>query len=1022
MKPIRLSMQAFGPFSGTEEIDFSRLGSNPLFLINGATGAGKSTILDAICFALYGQTAGNERDAAQMRCDQAEATTLTWVTLDFSLADKRYRIKRTPLQSRPKARGDGVTTQQAEAQLWHLDGSDEGQLLVAKSVTDANSDVRRLIGLDVEQFRQVMVLPQGKFRELLLADSKDREKIFGQLFQTSIYKRIEESLKTQAAGIRQAVDQHQNQIKGILHAADVNTEADIDEELTSLEPQQQTAESDKRKAETAVTEARQQQDRAQALVSKFDQLLAREKELEQLLELQTSIDAKQQSLILSLAAQKIQPEHERLLEEQQALEKVDVNETNTRNDLEAVQAEKSVAESAYQQAKSEVAQVTVLQQQQSDLRQYEGAIDELESARVEAKRLRLAAEKSSDEFENKTQEKHSLVENQKAIDTQIIALDSALTHFADKQIQLNNLQHNLGQRQALEQLRSQHRDLAAREGEEKKRHEQLQQAFAEAQTQAKQVELRWHTEQAALLAQELEPGAPCPVCGSKTHPSLAKAQDSLALVSKSQLDDARAGEEQARQTMLAANTRVETAKRHLADNLNEGKQLSTAIGALADISLNQVIADEKSQRSAVAALQDQQLKKVELQVAAEKTHPKLAALDVALLALEEKSKRERERYVEARAKVQLREKALPPEYSAKAELNAALTKLAKKIAQLEAAFKNADQRFANVSRQEVTCSTRLAGFAEQRSALELRLQALERQWVNALVASPFTDLNDYQAARLDEEEQLSRTEDIRAYRSNVDTAQGGIGQLRSELKDLQKPDLTACEAHLQQQTELQQAADSAWRTLDSRVGQLKRVKAKLDDAHTKNTELEDQYAILGTLSDVANGQTGNKISLQRFVLSVLLDDVLIQATERLLLMSKGRYRLLRKEDRAKGNKASGLELEVEDGYTGKSRAVATLSGGESFMAALSLALGLSDVVQSYAGGIKLDTLFIDEGFGSLDPESLDLAVKTLIDLQASGRMIGIISHVSELKEQMALRIDVQASRSGSCITVGGAAR
>jgi exonuclease SbcC len=163
--------------------------------------------------------------------------------------------------------------------------------------------------------------------------------------------------------------------------------------------------------------------------------------------------------------------------------------------------------------------------------------------------------------------------------------------------------------------------------------------------------------------------------------------------------------------------------------------------------------------------------------------------------------------------------------------------------------------------------------------------------------------------------------------------------------------------------------------------------------------------------------TGKKISLQRFVLSVLLDDVLIQASVRLSIMSKGRYQLVRKSDRAKGNKASGLELEVDDAYTGKIRSVATLSGGESFLAALSLALGVSDVVQSYAGGVKLETLFIDEGFGSLDPDALELTIRALIDLQSSGRMIGVISHVTELKEQMALRVDVTSGKFGSEISI-----
>ena len=243
--------------------------------------------------------------------------------------------------------------------------------------------------------------------------------------------------------------------------------------------------------------------------------------------------------------------------------------------------------------------------------------------------------------------------------------------------------------------------------------------------------------------------------------------------------------------------------------------------------------------------------------------------------------------------------------------------------------------------------------------------------------------------------------------------------MQAEVAQAQQPDLAAIDVALASSVERHNVADSAWLTLEQRSQQLLDIERKLARAHRENKALEAEYAVIGTLSEVANGQTGNKISLQRFVLSVLLDDVLIQASQRLNVMSKGRYRLLRKEDRAKGNKASGLELEVEDSYSGKTRSVATLSGGESFLAALSLALGLSDVVQSYAGGIKLDTLFIDEGFGSLDSESLDLALRTLIDLQASGRTIGIISHVSELKEQMALRVDVISERQSSRIAIIG---
>ena len=188
MRPLTLELQAFGPFAGKETVDFSKWGNNPLFLINGPTGAGKSTILDAICFALYGQTTGAEREPTQMRCDHADSSLLTEVTLEFSLGDKSYRIRRVPAQERPKTRGEGTTTQQAEAQLWHLDGSEQGSLIVSQKVNQATDEIKELIGLEVEQFRQVMVLPQGKFRELLMADSRQRELIFSQLFQTRISK------------------------------------------------------------------------------------------------------------------------------------------------------------------------------------------------------------------------------------------------------------------------------------------------------------------------------------------------------------------------------------------------------------------------------------------------------------------------------------------------------------------------------------------------------------------------------------------------------------------------------------------------------------------------------------------------------------------------------------------------------------------------------------------------------------------------------------------------------------------
>jgi exonuclease SbcC len=307
--------------------------------------------------------------------------------------------------------------------------------------------------------------------------------------------------------------------------------------------------------------------------------------------------------------------------------------------------------------------------------------------------------------------------------------------------------------------------------------------------------------------------------------------------------------------------------------------------------------------------------------------------------------------------------------------------------------------------------TLLSQLAEQ----EVQTAAANADWQMDLQKSDFIDLAQFLHARLDDARQSDLKIEVDNYRSSLASLQAVVQQLKLDLADKKRADVDEIEQLLTEETDSFKEKDNIWRDFEARSKSLISVKEKLIKALAANEALNKQYAIFGTLNNVANGATGNKISLQRFVLSVLLDDVLIQASHRLHIMSRGRYQLVRKEDRAKGNKASGLELEVEDGDTGKPRSVATLSGGESFMAALSLALGLSDVVQSYAGGIKLDALFIDEGFGSLDQESLDGAIKVLIDLQASGRMIGIISHVTELKEQMALRLDVTSGKYGSSI-------
>lgn len=1024
MKPLSLTLQAFGPFAGTETLDFALLGDSPLFLINGPTGAGKSSILDAICFALYGQTTGDEREAAQMRCDQAAADMLTEVQFDFELAGKQYRIRRMPLQERPKARGEGFTLQQPEAQLWHLDGSEEGVLKVAKKVNEANREVQQLLGLDVEQFRQVMVLPQGKFRELLLADSKEREKIFGQLFQTQIYKRIEERLKAQAAGIRQAVDQHQNQIKGILQVADVNTEADIDAELQKLAPALQQAAQQKETASEVQAQALRTQESAQHLLDKFTTLAKKKAERVALQGKQPEIEHIQQQLAAAQAAQLLRPQQEKLAEQtkdQQAQQRLLVGEEQQ---WQRAQTETVAAEAELAEAKTALRRVDNLNVEHTRLSQFETLIGELTAARAALNDSQQVSNHSQRQYQARLHESRTLADERQKLEQQLVALEQSLASLASRQIQLNQLQTDLEQRTELESLRLNHKALANALQHAETVYRQQNEAYERAEQEATQMEWRWHSGQAALLAQQLQPNQPCPVCGSCEHPSPATAANEASLATKEMVDSARAAAVRAQQQLQAAKEERDRASRLQQDNLAAGKKLSDGIGELANQPLAQVQDAVKTLKDEVADLLAQQAEKdkhsqrlAELKRQLENIEPELRELDAA-------ANNHRELMIKAGSRVEHLESQLPESYREPQALTNALNAIAKEIAQLHAAFQAAESLQQTKTRTQIELATKVKDRENRLEELSQRVEQSLVRWQQSLAESVFAEAESaeqqeaaYRQALLEEAEQQRLQAQVTDFQSTLSALNGAVDQLQSELKAQQQPDMAAIAATLAEKTEQLQQAESQWQELDKRHSQLKGVRTKLQKAHQKHVDLEEQYAVIGTLSDVANGQTGNKISLQRFVLSVLLDDVLIQASERLLLMSKGRYRLLRKEDRAKGNKASGLELEVEDSYTGKSRSVATLSGGESFIAALSLALGLSDVVQSYAGGIKLDTLFIDEGFGSLDPESLDLAVKTLVDLQASGRMIGIISHVTELKEQMALRVDVVSDRRGSRIQV-----
>ncbi|OHY54606.1 AAA family ATPase [Shewanella algae] len=1047
MRPLILEMRAFGPFADCQRIDFTELGDKPLFLINGPTGAGKTTILDAICFALYGKTTGNEREGSQMRCDNADDGLLTEVYFSFELGQKRYSIRRCPEQQRAKSRGDGFTLQKSEVELKRLlpDGTEE--LLVASKVTDANACIEELTGLDVDQFRQVMVLPQGKFRELLLADSKEREKIFSQLFQTHIYRRIEERLKQQALEIKAKARDLQSRRAGILETAGVESLEQLTAEIAAVTPSLTEATSNKQKASDALAQSTKTLDNAKALTAEFERRKLLQTQLDALEQRRAEIELHQQTLENARKAEKLLPSLKELQFRQQEWQQAKAKEADYARRLQS-------AELRLKQATDDKATLAELDEHGNKLRRELEQLDKLQPAinelkqlteehelgLVELGRLERAEQQSRTELEQWQQQQQGLkseanelfssAERQGPLHQALAALNTRL----EKTEQLGHIKQKWQQAQAglLQAEAHGHQCKAERQS---------------AETEHQRLQLAWHTGQAAILAAKLQPGQPCPVCGGLEHPAPAEmAQD---IPGETELNRARDAEQQATARHEAARSDYRNIKRQTEELQLELQRLSAELQACAAAD---VMADVKTDATVDAAMDADSYAKADLTMEIDRLVSRRRQLLNELQQAEAAQTRlnncrqqlqQAEQQVEQRLKhretqlqqlQQLREQlslagarkdaalaALPNEYHSLAA-EAALELMARQLEQKQSEWQQLKQQQQDINQQYTEAVSQhkalmqaLASSREDNARAEQFAIKAQQTLDDALKQSGFAGRQALEQAQLNEAQMQALAEKIEAWRTQRSEQQALLKAMDERLAGQSLPELGQLESLWQQQQQQLAEAEDAWQTLNNRMQSLKGTEAQLNKEALAAQALEQEYALIGTLSDVANGNSHSKVSLQRFVLSVLLDDVLLEASRRLALMSKGRYRLLRKEDRAKGNKASGLELEVEDAYSSKVRPVATLSGGESFMAALSLALGLSDVVQAYAGGIKLDTLFIDEGFGSLDQDSLELAVRTLMDLQSSGRMIGVISHVSEMKEQISCRIDINKHALGSSI-------
>ena len=926
MRPLTLKLQAFGPFAGTQSLDFRELGERTLFLIHGPTGAGKTTILDALSFALFGESSGAERAGNQLRSDFADSKLPTEVSLDFQHGDNRYRVTRRPAQRLAKLRGEGLTDKTPEAEFWriaHADSDDEKLESLAQKTGDCTKAVVQLLGLDASQFRQVILIPQGQFRQFLLASTDDREKIFQTLFQTGRYRAIQERLKLNARDTSELVAR--NREKRIILLEQSESEdcaaldkilADLDSALATLTKQQQAA------AEKLADATRQR--------SHFDRLL-------ETIDLQAAHqnDQKNATGALAEAAATAKTVAKNLTDsEQREPERAQWREQRTKLQELLPQLDKfqkSVAEAAAADKKLAALQTTLktsaqrIEQQVALEKTLGGQIDKLRTTAAEAEGRKLKRDQAAQR-----------VNCRKQLDQAVVAYQKAEAQTA------KTLAGGKACKQAVETAKAAHKALLDQR----------------------------HNARAASLAAELLPNTACPVCGATDHPAPA-------------VSDAAIPDDDAIEAAERAITDADKAVDRARDQWREDNTRSTELKTRVD-SLSQQLGDQLKT----------DLSELERQLADTDKAARAAADAAESLKLAEKQRRETSDLAE-----QLRREQKRAETEIETTRSARDTAVARRD--------QLGEQIAEPLREPGRLQRDLAALDEKIQAAEKQLAALrdQKSQADSAAAAAKSRLAEIAKAGQTISDQLATQRESFA-EILKDTAADDT-PLTHELLQPVRDRLVAAENEAAQQADQLNTSAGALRASVETRRKERRQIADLDSDYEK---LEAEYRVTGRLAEVAGGDNSQKVTFQRFVLGALLDEVLQSASHRLHSMSRGRYQMYRSRDSRRGG---GLDLEVLDHHSGVARPVATLSGGESFLASLSLALGIADVTESHAGGVRMETMFIDEGFGTLDSEALDLAFKTLYDLQEGGRLVGVISHVAELRERIDTRLEVTSHERGS---------
>jgi len=1046
MKIKKLYITAFGPYAKRQEIDFEeKLENKRIFLITGNTGAGKTTIFDAINFALYGEASGSDREGKFLRSDYASPDTKTEVELHFSVRNRNFILKRSPQYFRKKQRGDGFTESKATAELI-IESYIDNEQKVITGTKEVTRQIEEILGITSEQFKQLVMIPQGEFKKLLNSDSDKKEEIFRKIFGTKIFSDTQEKIKIEANSLKRNVEDIQKQRLALLKSFILKEEVQDIKNLLEKDIN------------------------IEEILEKFNFYIVKDEEelsslKENILKIKSDIDLKSKELFLAEENNKLLykfKEYEKELENLDLL-KEEYKEKNSKLQLGKKALSISILEENYKEKINEEVRID------TNIKKSQSKIIFLKEDKIKAKDILEKEEKREEEkirLNNELNEIASLKEKVKIYEVQKKDFDSIkkLKELKEREIENTNfnieksilsktnieeelkriveyknqknevliLENNtLIKIEKLNKLKDEienYNKLSQRHKKGSGIYEKEDEKYKKAKEEFDILDDEYRRNQAGLLASNLRLGEACPVCGSKEHPSKANLNNKNKVIKEDDIKLAKDTVEvlySNREKYFKALTEIKSNMDSIIEkiilplvkeifNLDENLDLNIVLDKVSNIYEEEVI-NLNNIREKLDALNKEidkedklnsNKQKIDLNI--ENLRKNIDILNKELIELSENLKGKETTINNIKEEFKGNVITLD-------ELVLKEIEIKNIIKIINDSYEKAKNEFNIIDSKLNQEKGIYKTLEERRIENKQEIINLKNIFENKLKEIALT-YEEYQNSKISEELIKSLEIEVDNFKLNYSRVSGLYKEGKKQVEGKSLLDLEVIKNEINNSEILEKEIKNVEMEVYSRLSQNKNIINECINLNKLIKKDEDKYRVIGKLAKIINGDNKKKMSFERYVLAAYFEDIIIAANQRLSKMTNNRFSLLRKEEVGDKRKGQGLDLEVYDVHTSTTRDVKSLSGGESFKASLSLALGLADVVQAYSGGIQLDTMFIDEGFGSLDPESLDNAIECLISLQDDGRLVGIISHVEELKTRIESKIIIESSNQGSNIT------